>query len=157
VRACMAQHQMSRARTIVRTVVPSRSAQPPEMAAEGEPRDEITIFERCDWPPPAWADPDGYSEIAVVATSGPIPYEASDASRADLIKSNCSVLRVRYSYVGMGNQRSEPPITSKPDNVIYWFDGRRWRGEELPFLYERDELVVLRNTKARLDDVRCVK
>jgi hypothetical protein len=94
VRACMAQHQMSRARAVVRSTEATRSVPPPELAGteEGE-KDAVTVFKRCDWPPGPGADSDGYSEIKAVETFGPGESEASDANVADIIKSDCSVLK----------------------------------------------------------------
>ena len=117
----------------------------------------MTVFRRCDWPPGPGADSDGYSEITAVETRGPGESEGTDANVADIIKSSCSVLKVSYSIVAQGSQKSRPPVTLAPDRVVYW-TGKKWRDTgNLPFVYEQDELVVLRNYKTRLDDVRCVK
>jgi hypothetical protein len=158
VRACMAQHHMPEAEHPVRTVAAMR-ADPEFISPEpaGKVKDDVTILKRCDWPPPAWADPDGYSEIKVVATLGPLPGGSSDADYADIIKSSCTLLEVSYSTVAQGYQTAHRPTRYKPHTVVYWY-GKKWPdGEQLPFIYERDELVVLRNERTRLDSVRCVK
>ena len=157
VRACAAQHQMSRARETIHTVEQARSA-PPYTTSEGEVvKDDVTIFKRCDWPPPDWADPDGYSEIRATSTFGPQQGSSTDADYADIIKSSCSLLEVSYSTVAQGYQDAHRPAVHKPNTVVYWY-GKRWpSGKGLPFIYERDELVVLRNERTRLDSVRCVK
>lgn len=151
VRACMVQHQIPRTRTTVTTTV----APPRYYTDLPEVPDDVTIIKRCDWPPITGADSDGYSEITVRATKGPGEGTISGTNVADIIKSNCAVLRLTYKFVAQGYQEPTPPIISQPDRVIY-SDGRRWRGE-FPFIYQHDELVVLRNTRLRLDDVRCVK
>jgi hypothetical protein len=157
VRACMAQYQMSQAKQTVRTVKPMR-ADPDLITPEPvEVKDEVTVVKRCDWPPPAWAHPDGYSEIRVVATLGPLPGSSTDADYADIIKSSCTLLEVNYSTIAQGYQTGHRPTTYKPHTVVYWH-GKKWPdGEPLPFIYERDELVVLRNERTRLDNVQCVK
>jgi hypothetical protein len=145
VRACMAQHQLPRTRTTVTTTV----APPRYYTDLPEVPDDVTIIKRCDWPPITGADSDGYSEITVRATHGPGEGTMGGTNVADIIKSNCSVLRLTYKFVAQGYQEPLPPIVSPPDREIH-SDGRGWRGE-FPFIYEHDELVVLRNTRLRLD------
>jgi hypothetical protein len=114
---------------------------------------------RCDWPPKPWSDGDGYSEIWVQPTVGPGKTEASGADMADVIKSSCNRLKISYSIVAQGYQKSLPAFTSEPNRTV-WHDGRPYRvppQERLNFYYERDELVVLRNAKIRLDRVKCVE
>jgi hypothetical protein len=152
----MVQHKMSRAATTVTTLVVAREA-PGEEPGPGE-QDVATVFQRCEWPPKQWSDPDGYSQISVQVTPGPGQSEASDANTADIIKSPCSLLEVLYSIATQGHQASFPEgkFTSKPFRAVYYFKGKVYGGE-LNFYYDHDELVVLRNSKVRLDRVRCVK
>jgi hypothetical protein len=156
VRACMVQHGMSRAVTTATTLVEARKA-PGEEPQPGE-QDTATVLQRCEWPPKPWSDPDGYSQISVQATLGPGESEASDANTADIIKSPCRLLEVVYSIAAQGHQESFPEgkWTSKPSRAVYYFKGEEYR-DELNFYYDHDELVVLRNSKVRLDRVRCVK
>ena len=158
VRACMAQHQMSRAATTSVTTVEARGTLPSE-TSETAQQDSVTILRRCDWPPKPWSDGDGYSEISVQETIGPGETEASSANIADVIKSSCDSLKISYSIVAQGYQKSLPAFTSQPNRTV-WHDGRVYRTPpqlRLNFYYERDELVVLRNAKIRLDRVKCVK
>jgi hypothetical protein len=157
VRACMAQHQMSRSTTTSVTTVAARGTLPGETSEIAQP-DNVTILRRCDWPPKPWSDGDGYSEISVQATIGPGETEASSANIADVIKSSCARLKISYSIVAQGYQKSLPAFTSQPNRTV-WHDGRAYRTPPQPrlnFYYERDELVVLRNAKIRLDRIRCV-
>jgi hypothetical protein len=158
VRACMAQHQMSRSATTGTTIVLARGTLPGETPETAQP-DHVTVLRRCDWPPKPWSDGDGYSEIWVQPTVGPGETEASDADVADVIKSSCNRLQVSYSIVAQGYQKSLPAFTSEPNRTVR-HDGKPYRSppqERLNFYYERDELVVLRNAKIRLDRVKCVE
>jgi hypothetical protein len=95
----------------------------------------------------------------VQETIGPGETEASSANIADVIKSSCDSLKISYSIVAQGYQKSLPAFTSQPNRTV-WHDGRVYRTPpqlRLNFYYERDELVVLRNAKIRLDRVKCVK
>jgi hypothetical protein len=85
VRACMAQHQMSRTAITSTTTVEARGTLPGE-TPETAQLDNVTIFRRCDWPPKTWSDGDGYSEIWVQPTIGPGETEATSANVADVIK-----------------------------------------------------------------------
>jgi hypothetical protein len=158
VRACMEQHQMSRSATTSTTIVLARGTLPDETPETAQP-DHVTILRRCDWPPKLWSDGDGYSEIWVQPTVGPGETEASDADVADVIKSSCNRLQVSYSIVAQGYQKSLPAFTSEPNRTVR-HDGKPYLSppqERLNFYYERDELVVLRNAKIRLDRVKCVE
>jgi hypothetical protein len=158
VRACMAQHQMSRTAITSTTTVEARGTLPGE-TPETAQLDNVTIFRRCDWPPKTWSDGDGYSEIWVQPTIGPGETEATSANVADVIKSRCDRLQVSYSIVAQGYQKSLPAFISEPNRTV-WHDGRTYRAppqKQLNFYYERDELIVLRNAKIRLDRVKCVK
>jgi hypothetical protein len=151
VRACMAQHKMDEAETVT-TLPPTTN--------EYGTVEYVTSYRKCVWPPPSWASPDGYSEIRVTDTDGPGENEASRTNVADIIKSRCSELYVRYSLVAQGSQEAEQPFTSKPNRVVS-YTGEAYRspgpGTGLPFYYKPDELVVLRTMKHRLDEVRCEK
>jgi hypothetical protein len=158
VRACMAQHQMSRSATTSVTTVEARGIVAGETSETAQP-DNVTVLRRCDWPPKPWSDGDGYSEISVKVTIGPGETEASGANIADVIKSSCDSLKISYSIVAQGYQKSLPAFTSQPNRVV-WHDCRAYRTppqQRLNFYYERDELVVLRNAKIRLDRIACVK
>jgi hypothetical protein len=146
--ACMDQHEMSQAETVWRM------------------RDGITTYyKRCAWPRVEAADPDGYTEIKVIARRGPGDSEASGTTNADVIKSMCSELEVEYSnvYGGGGEvdkvEEPRPAIRSEPARVIV-YTGEEWPtdsqdSDQLPFDYQPDELVVLRDSRVVLDDVRC--
>ena len=158
VRNCMIQHKMSRAVTTSTTLVEARGTDPGETPETAEP-DNVTVFQRCDWPPKPWSDSDGYSQISVQYTLGPSVSEVTDANTADIIKSSCNLLDVEYSVAAQGYQERLPAFRSKPYRAVY-YSGEEYRappGEPLNFYYEPDELVVLRNSKVGLDRVRCVK
>jgi hypothetical protein len=144
VRACMTQHKMDDSETM--------TTRPPTTNEYGS-TEYVTAYKKCVWPPPSWASPDGYSEIRVTETDGPTEGEAGGTNVADIIKSRCSELYVRYSLVAQGIQEPDPPFTSKPNRVVL-YDGKEYHGTGLPY-YKPDELVVLRNMKHRLDEVRC--
>lgn len=102
VRACMAQHKMDEAETIT-TLPPTTN--------EYGTTEYVTSYRKCVWPPPSWASPDGYSEIRVTETDGPGEAEFSGTNVADIIKSRCSELHLRYSLVAQGVQEPEQPFT----------------------------------------------
>jgi hypothetical protein len=152
VRACMTQHRMDRAQISTKTLAESR-------AEPGAENDAVTIHKRCDWPPPAWADSDGYSEIRVQTTVGPGDTEATGTSVADIIQAPCPSLKVTYSIAAQGFQEPLATFTSRPNTVVR-DSGEAYPippNDPLPFYYEADELVVLRSAKGRLDVVECVK
>ena len=62
VRECMTQHQVGEAETV--TTLPPRTN-------EDGSTEYVTLYKKCVWPPPSWANPDGYSEIRVTDTDGP--------------------------------------------------------------------------------------
>lgn len=151
VRDCMTQHKMGEAETV--------TTLPPRTNDEGY-TEYVTSYKKCVWPPPSWAGPDGYSAITVTETEGPGGAEASGTNVADIVKSRCSELYVRYSLAGQNVQEPAQPFVSKPNRVIL-YTGEEYKspdiGTGLPFYYKPDELVVLRNMKHRLDEVRCEK
>jgi hypothetical protein len=150
VRECIDQHKLAKAQ--IRTK--------PKLTKDenGEP-EYITYYKRCDWPPAPGADKTGYSEVSVTARLGPGESEATDMDTADVIKSSCSELEVTYSIAAQGDQEPLKPFRSIPNRVVF-YTGEAWQRTPdetpLPFYYEQDELVVLRNSKVRLDSVRCV-
>jgi hypothetical protein len=149
VRDCIALHKLDKAQT---------RTEPKETKDEyGEPQ-WVTYYKRCDWPPGRGADKTGYTELKVTARLGPGESEASDMDTADVIKSACSELEVVYSIAAQGYQEPLKPFRSNPNRVVF-YTGEAWQRtpeQPLPFYYEPDELVVLRNSKVRLDSIRCV-
>jgi hypothetical protein len=160
VHACMVTHKMERAE--VRMEIPPSN--------EVESADTLTtitdpygrtglgyiIFKRCDWPPPVWADPDGYSQVVVTTVFDEAVEEPPFIAVVDYVRSKCGKLRVSYGVEAAGDSRPiKPPIESEPHTVID-FDGKEWtkRPESPP---EHDELAVLRPPRTRLAKVECLR
>ena len=117
--------------------------------------DSARVFGSCEWPPPEYAQGDGYSEIRVVSGTGPGLSEASSANFVDRIRATCNQIEVRYFYGKMGTYERFEPFTVSAGAVVL-YTGREWTGDA-PYPYpEADEVVVVRNASAGLDSARCV-
>jgi hypothetical protein len=151
VRTCMAQHSLNKARDKVELPVPSQDEEAIEYVYSR------TAYASCEWPPPAYAQADGYSEIVVKQTDGPGEDEASDANSLDRLTATCPRMELAYTYGSQGySERLDPYIVSLGD-VIQALTGEPWTGES-PYPYpERDEVVVVHNSKIGLDSARCLE
>lgn len=149
VESCMTQHGLKRA-TDFRQEKFSRAHY--ESTGEYSRR----VFASCDWPPGAGAERDGYSEVSVIAANGPGRDEASSANTLDRIRATCKKVEVAYTTGAQGVTERLPPFQVELGSVLSAYDGRPWKGDS-PFPYpERDEIVLLRDSKISLDTVRCV-
>jgi hypothetical protein len=116
--------------------------------------DSARVFTSCEWPPPEYAQGDGYSEIRVISGPGPYLDEASGANSVDRIRATCNRIEVRYIYGKMGVYERLEPFTVSAGAVVN-YRGGEWTGDA-PYPYpEADEIVVVRNSSALLDSVRC--
>lgn len=117
----------------------------------------ILLFKTCEWPPPTYADPDGYHEVRVQTVRGPGGYEATGTNYADRITMNSPFVEVAYSFSGMGQFAMLTPFAVARGAVVD-ADGRPYDGSDadLGFLRGRDEIVVLHNHKRGLDSVRAL-
>jgi hypothetical protein len=116
--------------------------------------DSARVFTSCEWPPPEYAQGDGYSEIRLETGPGPYTTEASSGNWVDRIRATCTQIEVRYLYGKMGEYERLEPFTVSAGAVVDYM-GREWtRGAPYPYP-EADEVVVVRNSSALLDSVRC--
>lgn len=122
-----------------------------EVIQEGARR----LWRMCDWPPPPWAETDGYHEVEVVAAEGiPGSCEADGTGHAERIRSDCPKLELHYLFHGMGaRERLAPLLIARGE--VRTLNGNRYNGA-FPYVLARNEMVVLRNGKASLVDVRCL-
>jgi hypothetical protein len=117
----------------------------------------VTLFADCNWPPPGYADRDGYSEIRVTNSDGVLgDSEAQGDGRADRITSNCSVLQLAYTFASQGAESHLTPFTARIGDIMTP-NGAAWIGDRsrLSFYPARNEIVVLRNNKNVLDHASC--
>lgn len=113
----------------------------------------VTTFASCDWPPPSWADADGYTRISVTSTQGPGTFEATGTNIADRITAPCPTLTVGYVFGSQGAYSTVPPITIHAREVVT-IDGKPYAGP-LPFAPSQQERVILHNGKYGLDVAIC--
>jgi hypothetical protein len=138
VRACMNQHQLALAHAVIR-------------------RSSTTTFAFCDWPPPPYADPTGYTAIRVATVDGPGADSASGDNLAYRITSTCRLYRLAYSFGKQGAYSHLKPFLARP-GLITRIDqpAKIWRGA-LPFYPSRGEVVVLTTYDYGLDSAACVR
>jgi hypothetical protein len=117
--------------------------------------DSARVFAFCEWPPPEYAQGDGYSEIRLETGPGPYATEASSGNRVDRMRATCNQIEVRYGFGKMGEFERLEPFTVSAGAVVDYM-GREWT-REAPYPYpEADEVVVVRNSSYLLESVRCV-
>ena len=138
VRDCIAQHGLSRARDVL-------------------VRGGAHVYVTCVWPAPPWSDQDGYAELVVRTVPGPGQFEASGTTEADRIASPCREIEAAYSFGAQGDFDRRAPLDLVRGSIVT-DDGEIWREDPrtLPFYPERDETIVLHNSRSRLDYVRCI-
>ena len=110
-------------------------------------------FAACDWPPPKWADPDGYAAIVVTTTQGPGAYEATGTDYADRIVAPCQNVTLGYLFGSQGGHAADPPIIVRAGDIVT-MEGKPYSGP-LPFSPGRQERIVLHNAKNGLDTAEC--
>lgn len=149
VRACQKQHGLSKPHDFQQHNYSSKHYRRTGIFAK-------RLFLACEWPPPDYAEPDGYSEIMVLVEDGPFFDEASGANTLDRIQPTCEEVEVSYSIGAQGEYEHLKPYKVQVGDVVEAYNGKTWNGPA-PFDYPgRDEVVVLRNSKIGLDSVRCV-
>lgn len=137
---CVEVHHMSSSRQVVK-----------------EPNSLPTAVLSCEWPRPAWADPDGYTEIRVESVDRPGFSEASTASRVDRIHGPCHVFELAYDFGKQGGFEHLKPFQAKLGDVRHGGDGNRYEGDlsDLPAYPDRDEVDVFLNYSYSLASARC--
>lgn len=144
VRACMVQHGLSMAH---------------EVTWDGERLSKLSF---CDWPPPPWAQADGFHVITIAYAEGTEDYEASGRTTAWRIRSPCRRLRVTVAYGSQGHSEVFPPFDAAPGQLVS-ARGKGFGDEEaslkrkLSFYPGSDELVVLSNGKHGPEMVTCAQ
>ncbi len=150
VEKCKKAHGMSRAteRTMHRAPIPDGG---------GATYLALDRFKFCQWPPPAYSDPDGYSEISYSSGKGPGDYEASGVTTADRLHTTCKKLKLFYSFGAQGHSEHLAPFTVRVETVVE-LGGGAYNGREGPldFYPDRNEVVVLLNDRYSLDKAECV-
>jgi hypothetical protein len=116
-------------------------------------------FLSCSWPPPKWADPDGFVVITSTAHDGPGTSEASDANRADDISGPCKQYRISYEFAAQGAESAIPPFTASA-GLVTGVDTAPapWPGgvSALDFYPKLGDVVVLHNDNDGVVSVSCV-
>ncbi len=145
VRACMQQHGLSEAHAVLKN-----------RSTSDQSSGEITIFAECNWPPPSYSAPDGYSEIKVIATGGPGLSEAEGDTEVDRFLPTCDQIKLSYSFANQ-NFVQLPAFVAKGGSIVTP-EGQPWPGAALSLniLFERGEVDVVRNLSYILDEVECV-
>ena len=118
----------------------------------------ITVFARCSWPPPAWANQDGYSQINATMRPGPYYYEASDANFADYISGpNCHLFKLQYNFSFQGVS-STPPAFEAVAGMVTSEDhpGQPWTGKSQYPYPTKDEVVYLHNLNQMIRSAQCL-
>jgi hypothetical protein len=119
----------------------------------------VVRFVSCSWPPPTWADPDGFVVLTATLHDGPGTSEASDANVADDISGPCKQYRISYVFEAQGAQSALPPFTAKA-GVVTGVDEapKPWPGgvSTLDFYPKVGDIVVLRNNNDVLVGASCV-
>jgi hypothetical protein len=115
-------------------------------------------FLSCSWPPPMWADPDGFVVITSTAHDGPGTSEASDANRADDISGPCKQYRISYEFAAQGAESAIPPfiasaglVTGVDTAPVPWPGGV----STLDFYPKLGDVVVLRNDNDGIVSASC--
>jgi hypothetical protein len=120
----------------------------------------------CEWPPPTYADRDGFARIIVVSAPGPGLDEASSADDVDRYTSACQKIELAYSTGTQGTFAHLPPYVAARGSVIDAWHGNPWPGNNGAGLQAgdiqpypgRDEIVVVHNDKVApdYDSIHCV-
>jgi hypothetical protein len=125
------------------------------------------VFRQCTWPPPSYADRDGFVEITVTREDGPGEYEATGCTVIERVRGPCRTFSIAYNITHMGDNTHLEPIRVNPVAVVD-ADGRTcdewrccsdlkqdwllWMGGRWP---ERNEALVVRNAHISLSSVEC--
>jgi len=149
VRACQELHGLTsdQVRREISGPTPSGGGSPPAIGQE---------FLECEWPPPDYADADGYSQIRSLKGVGPGESEASGATALDRITATCHRMELGYSFGTQGFDEDLEPFVAEKGDVVHARGGVPWESPR-PYPYpERDEVVVVRDLDLALEAARCV-
>lgn len=116
-----------------------------------------SVYMTCEWPPPPYADPDGYHEVTVDSDQGPGECEADGTNFADRIITNSPAVELSYTFGSQGYYEHSSPFMARQGDILT-SDGKLYDGRHGPigFYPDRGEIVVLHNGKHVLDRVRCL-
>lgn len=121
---------------------------------------DVVLFRQCNWPAPAGADADGYSEIQVTSRDGPGESEAEELTIADFILSQCRDIEFIYLFNNQGDITREVPVIISKGEVRRVEGGSLWFPEAAidasGFQPGRGQSIVLSNTRYELDSARCI-
>jgi hypothetical protein len=144
VRACMSQHGLSQAYTVRRR--------------EDGSTPYYLQLAQCNWPPPTYAGPDGYSEINVTQQAG--PGEANvEFNMAYVISAPCSTVSVSLSFHKFNAANRFPPFIAKHSTIVDPTGDILDQSDEAnrpPFFPERDDIVILTHGGTAVDEVKCI-
>jgi hypothetical protein len=119
----------------------------------------------CAWPPPAYADAAGFTEIRV--TSVYVKGTAPSNDSVDRIVGPCAKFRVAYDFTVQGGLKEHSPAFTAPPGVVVYSDGKpyvehpeRMDGQLLRqvvgFTPARDELDVYHPEGGEIVTLSCV-
>jgi hypothetical protein len=154
VRACEERHQLQRAKGDIRELSLTRAEQRSGVYAK-------TSISSCEWPPPVYANQDGFSQIVLVSQQGPGQYEATSATALDRYTGDCRSLSVAYSTGTQGDFSHGRPFVISRGAIVDAWEGEPWplpgsplgAGDIQPYP-GRDEFIVVRNSKIAPDVAR---
>jgi hypothetical protein len=119
------------------------------------------VFRGCQWPPPAGAAADGFTEITVASREGPGESEAEGMTVADVFTTECADIEAQYLFDNMGTFVPEEPVRLTKGEIRRVEGGSVWfpRDELEASIYtpRRDEFIVMSALRYRLDSVRCIE
>jgi uncharacterized membrane protein YhiD involved in acid resistance len=81
------------------------------------PADAITDFASCAWPPPAYADADGFTDITLRSVPGPEQSDPFQVPVVDRITGPCRTFNLAYDSQTQGNPQHLPSFSTRPDLV----------------------------------------
>jgi hypothetical protein len=73
----------------------------------------------CEWPPPDYADADGYSFVRLLSGEGPGESEASDATVVDRVTASCDRMELTYSFGTQGFDEDFEPFEVALGDVVH--------------------------------------
>lgn len=165
VRSCMETHDLIKQKEVIEETLFSL-----EGDLERKPGVLVarTTIRYCEWPPSSYSEADGYIEVVGEAVIGPGLGEATFASYADRIYSQCQTLVLSYGFGkqgmsahdsfevsagsivdGHGDPWDPQAMSENPDQ--YYSQGLPWLG----FYSQKGEIVVVRNASLYLEDAEC--
>jgi hypothetical protein len=140
---CMKSHGMS---------APNDKVDPPQPTIRG---DSTTIFRSCDWPQPAYAATDGYTEIRVTRVPWSEKAEVTMASAPDRVESPCAEVELQYTFAKQSSPQLQEAIrfTAGTRALI---TGQPFI-DSLPFRSTPTDIVVVHNLSYSIVAARCLR